>query len=161
MPKVARELDVSAGQVGLLITVFTLPGVVLTPIWGVLSDRYGRKRVLVPSLILFGLAGGACALARDFELLLGLRLLQSVGAALGTINITIVGDLYAGRERTAALGYNYQRPEHRHGGLPGHRRRFGDARLVLTRSRSPSWRSPSVSWSSSHCTTPSPPARGT
>ncbi len=107
LPRVARELDVSSGQVGLLITVFTLPGVFLTPIWGVLSDRYGRKRVLAPSLILFGLAGGACALSRDFELLLGLRLLQGVGAAaLGAINVTIIGDLYSGRERTAAMGYN-------------------------------------------------------
>lgn len=107
LPEVARELGVSSGQVGLLITVFTLPGVALTPIWGVLSDRYGRKRVLVPSLILFGLAGGACALARDFELLLGLRTLQGVGAAaLGAINVTIVGDLYSGHERTTAMGYN-------------------------------------------------------
>lgn len=97
----------ASGQVGLLITVFTLPGVVLTPIWGVLSDRYGRKRVLVPSLILFGLAGGACALARNFELLMVLRTIQGVGAAaLGAINVTIVGDLFSGRERTAALGYN-------------------------------------------------------
>src|SRR5919202_2383157 len=107
LPKVAKELDVSAGQVGLLITVFTLPGVFLAPIWGVLSDRYGRKHVLVPSLILFGLTGGACALARDFGLLLALRLLQGVGAAaLGAINVTVIGDLYSGQERTAAMGYN-------------------------------------------------------
>jgi MFS transporter, ACDE family, multidrug resistance protein len=73
---------------GLLITVFTLPGVFLTPVAGVLSDKFGRKTVLIPSLLLFGVAGGACALARDFELLLGLRVLQGVGAAtLGATNV--------------------------------------------------------------------------
>jgi MFS transporter, ACDE family, multidrug resistance protein len=106
-PKVVAELGVSPGQVGLLITVFTLPGVFLTPVAGVLSDKFGRKSVLIPSLLLFGVAGGACALARDFELLLGLRVLQGVGAAaLGATNVTLIGDLFAGRERTAALGYN-------------------------------------------------------
>lgn len=107
LPKVARELHVSTGQVGLLITVFTLPGVLLTPIWGIVADRYGRKRVLVPSLLFFGVAGGACALARSFELLLALRFLQGVGAAaLGAINVTIIGDLYSARERITAMGYN-------------------------------------------------------
>ncbi len=38
-PTIVRELGVSSGQVGLLITVFTLPGIVMTPILGVLSDR--------------------------------------------------------------------------------------------------------------------------
>jgi MFS family permease len=105
-PKVVEEFGVSPRQVGLLITFFTLPGVFLTPVAGVLSDKLGRKRVLVPSLLLFGVAGTACAFARDFELLLGLRALQGVGAALGATNVTLIGDLYEGRRRTAALGYN-------------------------------------------------------
>lgn len=107
LPRVVEEFGVSTGQVGLLITAFTLPGVFLTPVLGALSDRFGRKRVLVPSLLLFGVAGGACALARDFELLLALRLLQGVGAsALGAINVTLIGDLFSGRERIEAMGYN-------------------------------------------------------
>jgi ACDE family multidrug resistance protein len=90
-PEVAQELGVSDGQVGLLITAFTLPGVLLASIWGALSDRFGRRKVLVPSLMLFGIAGGACALVRDFELLLVLRALQGVGvAALGAINVTVL-----------------------------------------------------------------------
>ena len=92
---------------GLLITVFTLPGVVLTPVLGILSDSHGRRKILVPSLILFGIAGGLCATARNFELLLALRFLQGMGAgALGTLNVTVIGDIYSGRERSAALGYN-------------------------------------------------------
>lgn len=106
-PSIMREFSVSAGQVALLITFFTLPGIVLTPILGVLSDKLGRKRVLAPALILFGIAGGACALAQEFEVLLLLRFLQGMGAAaLGTLNVTLVGDLYQGRERSTAMGYN-------------------------------------------------------
>jgi len=106
-PQAAEELGVSSRQVGLLITFFTLPGVFLTPVAGILSDKLGRKRVLIPSLLLFGVAGTACAFVRDFEALLALRAVQGVGAAaLGATNVTLIGDLYEGRRRTAALGYN-------------------------------------------------------
>jgi MFS family permease len=106
-PMIARELGIPTESVGLLITVFTLPGIVLTPIMGILADRYGRKKVLVPSLLLYALAGGSCALARDFNLLLLLRFLQGVGgASIGSVNVTLIGDLFQGRRRTAAMGYN-------------------------------------------------------
>ena len=106
-PAIVRELGVSSGQVGLLITAFTLPGVAMTPLLGVLSDRHGRKKILVPALLLFGFAGGACAFARSFEALLALRFFQGMGAAaLGTLNVTVIGDIYDGRERSSALGYN-------------------------------------------------------
>ena len=106
-PKIVRELNVSSQAIGLLITVFTLPGVFLTPVLGVLADRFGRKKILVPSLFLFGLAGGACAFTQSFNVLLIFRFLQGVGAAsLGSINTAIVGDLYSDKERIVAMGYN-------------------------------------------------------
>jgi ACDE family multidrug resistance protein len=105
-PAVVEAFGISPEQVGLLITLYALPGIVLTPVYGVLADRYGRKQVLVPALILFALAGSACSLARDFELLLALRFLQGVGgASLGSLTATLVGDLYQGPRRTEAMGY--------------------------------------------------------
>lgn len=107
LPLLRHELGVPVERIGLVVTLFTLPGVVLTPLLGIVADRIGRKRVLAPSLVLFGLAGGACALAPSFEWLAGLRLLQGVGAAaLGALNVTLIGDLFRGRERTTAMGYN-------------------------------------------------------
>jgi len=95
-PEIAVALGLTPNQVGLLVAVFTLPGATLTPVLGVLGDRLGRKRVLVPSLLLFAVAG-----------LLWLRLLQGVGAAaLGALNITILGDLYSGWRRATAMGLN-------------------------------------------------------
>jgi MFS family permease len=106
-PSVMEVYAISSTEVGLLITGFTLPGVFLAPVAGLLADRHGRKRVLVPSLLLFGTAGGACAFAPDFEVMLALRVLQGCGgAALGSLNNTIIGDLYSGRHRVEAIGYN-------------------------------------------------------
>ncbi len=106
-PSVARELDIPLGAVGLLITVFTLPGIILTPVLGVLADRFGRKQVLVPAIVLFSLAGSACSLARDFDVLLILRFFQGVGAAsLGSLNATLIGDLFPESKRGEAMGYN-------------------------------------------------------
>ena len=62
--EIQHTLGISSGQVGLLITIYTLPGILLTPVAGVLSDSYGRCKVLVPSLFLFGVPGVACALCK-------------------------------------------------------------------------------------------------
>jgi len=107
LPSIARSLDVSADQIGLLITFFTIPGIIFTPILGILADRYGRRRILIPSLFLFGIAGTACAFSDTFEQLLTFRFLQGLGSAsLGVINLTLLGDLYNEKDRVTALGYN-------------------------------------------------------
>jgi MFS family permease len=73
----------------------------------VLADRYGRKRILVPSLFIFSIMGVACAFARDFSTLLILRAVQGVGGvALGSINVTIIADMFEGRQRVRAIGLN-------------------------------------------------------
>ena len=106
-PEIEKDLNISAQEVGLLITVFTLPGIILTPLLGILADRFGRKKILAPSLIVFGLAGTACFFTRSFQLLLVFRLLQGVGAAsLGSLNVTLIGDIFQGHERATAMGYN-------------------------------------------------------
>jgi MFS transporter, ACDE family, multidrug resistance protein len=106
-PKLAKDLNVNPKNLSLLITAFTLPSLILGPIIGILADRFGRKIIIVPSLFIFGIAGTACAFARDFNLLLWLRLLQGIGAAsLLSLSITLIGDLYTGDRRTTAMGYN-------------------------------------------------------
>ncbi len=106
-PKIQRELGITPNQIGLLITFFTLPGALLTPVVGVMADRYGRKKILIPSLFLFAVAGTACTFIKDFNLLLWMRAVQGIGAAaLGSINSTIIGDLYEGKRRVQAMGLN-------------------------------------------------------
>ncbi|MCI5113530.1 MAG: MFS transporter [Candidatus Electrothrix sp. AW1] len=104
---IMRELHISAQQIGLLITSFTVPGIFFTPVLGLLADHFGRKRIVLPSLFIFALAGSACALTHDFYTLLLLRFVQGIGGAvLPAITITLIGDLYTGQERDAAMGYN-------------------------------------------------------
>ena len=105
LPDIRDALDLTKQQVGLMVVFFSLPGIVLTPLLGILADRYGRKTIMVPSLILFAIAGAACFLVRDFTLLLILRVLQGAGAAsLGSLNTALIGDIYAKEERGKIMG---------------------------------------------------------
>ena len=106
-PDIVDDFGVGRGGVGLLLAAATAPGIVLAPIIGVLSDRYGRRAVVVPCLVIFGLTGGLAAFAPTFEVLLALRLLQGVGSA-GLINlaVVIIGDHWDGVERARMIGRN-------------------------------------------------------
>jgi MFS family permease len=107
LPLIADSLELSVGEVSLLISAFTLPGVFLSAVAGVLADRHGRLRVLVPGLLLFASAGTACCFADDFGTLIVLRVLQGIGAApIGTINVILISDFFTGHERTRAMGFN-------------------------------------------------------
>ncbi len=98
----------SPADVGLMISVFTAPGIVIIPVTGVLADRYGRKPVLVVALVVFGLAGSAIAFTAEFRVALGLRLLQGVGfAGISPIIITSIGDLYAGAKEATGQGLRF------------------------------------------------------
>jgi len=90
-------------RAGELITAYTAPSIILVPLMGVLSDRIGRRKVMVFGFIVFGIAGGAIGLANDFSTVLVLRMVQGVGfAALMPVSVAIIGDYYTGiREATA------------------------------------------------------------
>ena len=111
LPAIKNALHLTQFKVSLLITLFSVPAGVIIPLAGFLSDRFGRKKVIIPSLILYGLGGvvaGLTALwAKDaaYPLILGGRILQGIGAA-GTapIAMALCGDLFTGKWRSRALG---------------------------------------------------------
>ena len=107
LPLIAESLELSVAKVSLLISAFTLPGVFLSAVAGVLADRFGRLRILIPGLLLFAAAGTACCFTHDFGTLIVFRVLQGVGAApIGTINVILISDFFTGHERTRAMGFN-------------------------------------------------------
>jgi MFS family permease len=108
LPDIASEFDVADKDYGLIIAVFAIPGILLTPVFGFLSDKFGRKIVVVPALLLFGIAGFLCSIADTFSLLLSFRFLQGVGAAsLGALNVALIGDIFPPESRPKIMGFNH------------------------------------------------------
>lgn len=107
LPDLRGVFGVSDAAVGLIITVYTLPGVFLTPFVGIIADRFGRRRVIVPLLVTFGVAGGAIAFAGSFTEVLLLRFVQGIGSsALIALAVTLIGDVYEDAQRDAVMGVN-------------------------------------------------------
>lgn len=95
--------EVTTSEVGLLVTAIAVPAIVLIPVGGALTDRYGRKPVLTGGLLLYGGAGAAIAFTLDFRVALALRVIQGVGFS-GTVPVIVTSfrDLYGeSREATA------------------------------------------------------------
>ncbi|WP_280586800.1 MFS transporter [Halorubrum sp. Boch-26] len=103
-----EPLGASTANIGLMMSAFTAPSIVVIPIAGVVSDRYGRRPVLIFGLLWFGLTGTAIAFVSTFAAALALRALQGIGfAALTPIIITSLGDLYAGTKEATAQGLRF------------------------------------------------------
>ena len=63
LPKIKSALHLSQIQTGLIITAFSVPAGVVIMFVGILSDRIGRKKVISPALVIYGLGGLGAALA--------------------------------------------------------------------------------------------------
>ena len=98
----------STADIGLLISFFTAPAIVVIPVAGALSDRYGRKPVLVAALVLFGVAGSGIAFTTEFRVALVLRLFQGAGfGGITPVIITSIGDIYTDTAEATAQGIRF------------------------------------------------------
>lgn len=112
LPKIGRELHLNVVQVSLLITVFSIPAGIVIPFAGILSDRVGRKKVMFPALLIYGVGGilaGVVAMIfqeRSFSYLIAARIIQGIGAG-GTyqLSMALASDLIQSSERSQVLGY--------------------------------------------------------
>ena len=110
LPKMKAELGISQFQVSLTISLFSIAAAVSIPILGYLSDRFTRKKIIIPALILYGtgglLAGAASAwFSNAFLWIMVGRVMQGIGAA-GTapIAMALTGDLFDGGKESKVLG---------------------------------------------------------
>jgi MFS family permease len=105
LPVIAEALDIGEGNIGLVLTAFTLPAVFLAPVAGLLIDLRGRKQVLVFSLLLYGAAGLSIAFVDSLAMLLGLRVLQGIAyAGIMPLVVVLIGDTFAKEQETTAQG---------------------------------------------------------
>src|ERR1051325_9910673 len=97
LPAIVRHLD-GAWLYGWVVTAYLVPATVSIPIYARLSDRYGRRLLLIIGMTLVLLGSGLSAAAQSMEQLVAFRGLQGLGAgALESLSFILVADLYAGR----------------------------------------------------------------
>lgn len=108
LPLLEKKLDISNLQSSLIITVYSVVAIFFIPLAGFLSDRFGRKKVIVPALILTGIGGLMAALAswlmdNPYSLILVGRILQGIGASGAMpIVLPLVGDIFHHDEEEAS-----------------------------------------------------------
>ena len=104
LPLYARELDASPTAIGALVASFSLMQLVFSPIWGRVSDRVGRKPVLVVSLIGTAVGSLLTGLAGSLWLLFAGRLLDGISGASVSVAQAAVADLAPREQRARLLG---------------------------------------------------------
>lgn len=103
LPSIALDLQSDTAGVQLTLSVFLIGFAVSQLIYGPLSDRYGRRPVLLGALIIYLAATLACGLAASIEWLIGARFVQALGACAGpVVGRAVVRDVF-GRDRSARV----------------------------------------------------------
>jgi DHA1 family bicyclomycin/chloramphenicol resistance-like MFS transporter len=104
LPVIARALGASSAAMQQSLSVFVFAFGAGQLVLGPLSDRYGRRPVLIAGLAVFTLAGLACTFASNAGMLLAARFVQGLGACAGTMSArAIVRDVAPTRDRATAL----------------------------------------------------------
>ncbi|MBN1632281.1 MAG: multidrug effflux MFS transporter [Thermoleophilia bacterium] len=104
LPRMTEYFGVPEYQTNLTLILFFVVYAVSMLVWGPLSDRYGRKPVLLVGLTCYTVAGVLCAVAGDVYQLMAYRVLQALGTgAASATAIAIVKDVYHGRRREVIL----------------------------------------------------------
>ncbi|WP_019155790.1 MFS transporter [Robertmurraya massiliosenegalensis] len=111
LPAMKEELNITSFQSSMIITVYSIVAIILIPIAGFISDHIGRKKVIIPSLIIAGIGGmisgwAAWKITDPYWIILIGRALQGIGAAgAAPIVMPLVGDMFKSeKEVSSTLG---------------------------------------------------------
>ncbi len=106
LPRIGHEFSTSAANVQLTLSLFLVGFAVAQLFYGPLSDRFGRKPVMVGGLILFIIASIGCALVENIAALMVFRFLQALGGSAGPVlGRAIVRDLYGTKDSGRVLSH--------------------------------------------------------
>ncbi len=105
LPYYATKLGASATVVGLLVAAFAAAQFVTAPIWGRLSDRYGRRPMILLGLAMSAVSYVLFEQATTVWLLFGSRIFQGVGAGTNGVIQAYLSDTVPAERRSQALGW--------------------------------------------------------
>ena len=87
-------------------TAYLITATISTPLYGKLSDIYGRKRFFLAAITIFVIGSAACSFSTSMYMLAGFRAFQGLGAGgLFSLALAIIGDIVPPRERARYQGY--------------------------------------------------------
>ena len=105
LPTIQRDLDASQSQLVWSIDSYVLVFAALLFTWGVLGDKYGRKRILLIGLAIFAVASAISAFARNPAQLIAFRAIMGIGgAAVIPVTLAIITVVFPPHERGRAIG---------------------------------------------------------
>jgi EmrB/QacA subfamily drug resistance transporter len=104
LPEIQRELDTSTTAVTFVLTAYLLSASVATPIVGRLGDMFGKERMLVLTLIAFGVGSLVAALSHSIEVLIAGRVIQGIGGAVFPLSFGIIRDEFPPQRVAAGIG---------------------------------------------------------
>lgn len=105
LPQMAAEFGVDYGVMGLSLAAYALVSACLQLIVGPLSDRYGRRPVVLGALAIFITASIGCALASNVWVFLACRLLQAVIAPTYAVSLAVIRDTSTREQTAGRFGY--------------------------------------------------------
>src|SRR3954447_14173256 len=105
MPTIAKDLDASTSQLQWIVSAYTLVFASLQITAGGLGDRLGRKRWFLIGLTLFTATSAVAAFSQNIEMLIILRAVQGLGAAIiMPLSLSIISNAFPPEERGRAVG---------------------------------------------------------
>jgi MFS transporter, DHA1 family, multidrug resistance protein len=104
LPRMVESFHTAASLVNLTLIFFFIFYALGTMFWGPLSDKYGRKRILLIGMIIYTIASILCVFSVNVYQLILFRILQSIGCGAATaVSTAIVKDVFTGRKRLTIL----------------------------------------------------------
>lgn len=105
IPTIVKDLN-GFQLISWVFAAYLLTSAISTPIYGKLSDLYGRKNILSIGIIIFLLGSCLCGISQSMYQLIAFRAVQGLGAgAIFTVTYTIIGDIFTLEERPKVQGW--------------------------------------------------------
>ena len=105
LPAISANIGIAVERAGLLIAAYMIPFGIFQIIFGPLADRYGKKQVIMFSILFFTVSTGLCAMGFGLTDLAIYRALTGIfAAAVMPISLALIGDIFPIEQRQGAIG---------------------------------------------------------